>query len=401
MLSPHTGGLLDQYLLLGAVIDSKWATRLDHKIARVVIDRFFQKHGNSRASLGYLERATGAARSNVIASLRRIAENGAISVARLGAGTRPTEYTLNFEFGAGNRSGRADTTATSGDASTTAAVSQELPLERPSSHASATETYLPSLSTDRLTVSRNDESPAAASPPPARLEPVPAGAAVVPKSDGFEELWLAYPLKVDRSKAKAEYAKLAPDASLHAKLVEAATKLSVHHAANGTEKTFIKRLQNWIREERYEEDLPTTYANAKDAANPRFKAGRTQKTNVDTDKFGPSGLSPKTPLGRHVVEVTSCDVLSGKNNSERFIDVHFRIQGGTHDGKDFAHNFLYMTDDGADEQGSRWFSDVCRAVNNESPRDTSEFLGATLTAIVSKGGIEYKKADAQQGQHRV
>ena len=48
------GGLLDQYNLLGAIIDSPWATRLDHKVARHVIDRYYPKHGNGRASLRYL-----------------------------------------------------------------------------------------------------------------------------------------------------------------------------------------------------------------------------------------------------------------------------------------------------------------------------------------------------------
>src|SRR5258708_7339107 len=35
--------LLKQYKLIGAVIDAPWATRLDHKIARHVIDRYFAK----------------------------------------------------------------------------------------------------------------------------------------------------------------------------------------------------------------------------------------------------------------------------------------------------------------------------------------------------------------------
>src|SRR3979411_1146110 len=90
--------LLKQYKLIGAVIDAPWATRLDHKIARHVIDRYFVKFGNARASLRYLEVATGAKRNKIIPSLRRIIENGVISVIRQGIGTRPTEYDLNFDF---------------------------------------------------------------------------------------------------------------------------------------------------------------------------------------------------------------------------------------------------------------------------------------------------------------
>jgi hypothetical protein len=93
------GGLLDQYKLLCAVIGSDWATRLDHKVASIVIDRYRHKHGNGRASLLYLHRATGATCQNVIASLRRLTSHSVINVARRGIGTRPTEYGLNFEFG--------------------------------------------------------------------------------------------------------------------------------------------------------------------------------------------------------------------------------------------------------------------------------------------------------------
>ena len=72
------GSLLSQYKLLRSVIDAPWATRLDHKIASHVIDRYFAKFGNARASLRYLEQATGATRPNIIESLRRITVSGVL-----------------------------------------------------------------------------------------------------------------------------------------------------------------------------------------------------------------------------------------------------------------------------------------------------------------------------------
>src|SRR5882672_2799503 len=90
--------LLKQYKLLGAVIDAPWATSLDHKITRHVIERYYAKFGNARASLRYLEQATGSQRNKIVESLRRIIDNGVISVIRQGVGTRPTEYDLNFDF---------------------------------------------------------------------------------------------------------------------------------------------------------------------------------------------------------------------------------------------------------------------------------------------------------------
>jgi hypothetical protein len=106
--------LLKQYKLLGAIIDAPWATRLDHKITRHVIERYFAKFGNSRASLRYLEKATGAKRTKIIESLRRIIDNGVISVIRQGIGTRPTEYDLNFDFASKTSSGPLEGTSTSG-----------------------------------------------------------------------------------------------------------------------------------------------------------------------------------------------------------------------------------------------------------------------------------------------
>jgi hypothetical protein len=50
-MSNKPDGLLAQYKLLGAVIDAPWATRLDHKVARHVIDRYYSVKGNARAAL--------------------------------------------------------------------------------------------------------------------------------------------------------------------------------------------------------------------------------------------------------------------------------------------------------------------------------------------------------------
>jgi hypothetical protein len=92
------GSLLSQYQLLRAVIGTPWATRLDHKITSHIIERYYSKYEVARASLRYLEQATGATRTNIIESIRRIIEQGVVTVTRQGIGTRPTEYGLNFTF---------------------------------------------------------------------------------------------------------------------------------------------------------------------------------------------------------------------------------------------------------------------------------------------------------------
>ncbi len=149
--------LLKQYKLLGAVNLAPWATRLDHMVATVVIDRYFAKFGNARASLRYLQVATGATRTNIGVSPRRIIENGVISVIRQGIGTRPTEYDLNFDFISKLPSGPGDGTSTSGPVDGTASGPVDVTASASSGHADGTKTYLRSMSTDMLTVSMNED----------------------------------------------------------------------------------------------------------------------------------------------------------------------------------------------------------------------------------------------------
>lgn len=94
-------GLLAKHNLLIRVIETDWATKLDHKVMAVLVERYMSAHRNSRASLRYLEKATRATRANVIASLRRLAGEHVIWVIREGVGTRPTEFGLNFNFPSG------------------------------------------------------------------------------------------------------------------------------------------------------------------------------------------------------------------------------------------------------------------------------------------------------------
>jgi hypothetical protein len=158
--------LLKQYKLLGAVIDAPWATSLDHKITRHVIERYYAKFGNARVSLRYLERATGSERNKIIPSLRRIIENGVISIIRQGIGTRPTEYDLNFDFTSKIPSGALEGTSTSGALEGTSSGALEGTSTASSGALQGTQTYLRNMSTDMLTVGMNEDTPAVPTAPP-------------------------------------------------------------------------------------------------------------------------------------------------------------------------------------------------------------------------------------------
>jgi hypothetical protein len=302
--------LLKQYKLLGAVIDAPWATRLDHKITRHVIERYYAKFGNSRASLRYLEKATGAERNKIIPSLRRIIENGVISVIRQGIGTRPTEYDLNFEFGKKVSSGAQEGTSTSGALEGTSSGSLEGTSTGARGAPEGTQTYLRNMPTGMLTVGMNEDTPAVPTAPPVPgLEADTAATAVDPETQPnlFEELWSVFPRKHQRAKARAAYKALAPDDDLHAHLMASAIALAAHYEKTATEKKWWKHMHTWLVEERYLEDLPEPYENPKEAAIARVRENGPRKASKTPPAEKATGLSPKTPIGRHKVKIVGSE----------------------------------------------------------------------------------------------
>ncbi|ACM25788.1 hypothetical protein [Rhizobium rhizogenes] len=148
----HAGGPVERLNLLSAIILSDWSTKLDHKIATIIINRYYKAFDCARASLRFLERGTKATRPNVIASLRRLVENGAFSVLREGAGTRPTEYKLHFDF---QSSGIADDTSSSGIADDTSRNGSGIADNTPSGSAGDTSRGASGIAHDTKTLLKN------------------------------------------------------------------------------------------------------------------------------------------------------------------------------------------------------------------------------------------------------
>lgn len=368
--------LLKQYKLLGAVIDAKWATRLDHKVARHVIDRYFVKFGNARASLRYLEQATGSTRSKIIASLRRLTDGGVLEVIRLGSGTRPTEYGLNFDFS----SGAAEDTSNRGPSQETATGTSPVTSTPLSGPPEDTKTYL----RDRLT-SRSTE---------VRLNGTPA----VPASDltadraagdpgGFEQLWSAWPRKHHRAKAQAAYKALNPDAPLQDILVTRAALWASHYEQTGMDKRWWKYLHTWIRDECYLEDLPIPYEN------PNERKPSKAKESTGPQSTGKSGLSPKAPLGEHNVTVMAAHITKSttKDEEHSHLNMVYRIKGGPHDGKEFSHSFVFDSDnEQMRHRGQDMFHALWKAVDVSQPKEPSDFLNSSLVVRIGKlGRVQY------------
>jgi hypothetical protein len=388
--------LLKQYKLLGAVIDAPWATRLDHKITRHVIDRYYAKFGNARASLRYLEKATGAKRTNIIESLRRIADNGVIRIIRQGIGTRPTEYDLIFDFASKNPSGPVDGTSTSGPAEGTPTGPVDGTSIVSSGPHDGTESYLRNMSTDMLTVSRTEDAPAGPTAPPVLgVNADTAVTAVDPKAqpNRFEELWAAFPRKHHRTKARIAYAALAPDEALHADLMAAAIALAGHYEKSATEKKWWKHMHTWLAEERYLEDLPEPYENPKEAAIARAREKGPRKA-ASTTPAKATGLSPGTPIGRHKVKIVGSEFPDNTSSPEVRIKFFYRIEDGDHTGKEFSHTFKILSDDeNTRMDGQSIYANIRNATGVLEPDDTCDFHDKVMHAVVGKmGRIEYASA---------
>ena len=388
------GSLLSQYKLLCAVIDAPWATRLDHKITRHVIERYWVKHGNARASLRYLEVATGATRTNIIESLRRVIDKGVFSIVRQGVGTRPTEYDLNFDFASKVPSGIAGDTSTSGIADGTPSGIADDTCSGSSGIADGTESYLRTELTSSRTVSRIEDTPAVPTAPPVPgLEADTAATAVDPKAQPnlFEELWAVFPRKHHRAKARAAYKALAPDETLHTDLMTAAIALAGHYEKTATDKKWWKHMHTWLAEERYLEDLPEPYENPKEAAIARAKENG-PRMSVKPQPAKTTGLSPKTPLGRHKVKVIGSELPDDNSFTEKRFIFSYRIEGGDHEGKEFSHTFKIVSDDeNLQTDGQKFFADLRNATGIIEPEDTSDFHDRSLLAVVSgMGRIKYE-----------
>jgi hypothetical protein len=136
------GSLLSQWWSLGGIIRDKRTSGRHVKAAWVIIDRFVKSYGNSRASLRYIERATGLGRAAVVRACRELTEWGYVE-RRVGSGTRPSEYEPRWATTA--RGAQIDTTVhdvfSGADTHTACGVEMDT-TSRPSGVDSHTESYL-------------------------------------------------------------------------------------------------------------------------------------------------------------------------------------------------------------------------------------------------------------------
>src|ERR1700761_3971731 len=92
--------LLDRYNLLRFVIQSPWATHLDIRVFTAITDQWYRGRETASISARQIAAAIGAKRrlTDIVASVHRLTERNVLLIVRQGAGTRATDYALNFDL---------------------------------------------------------------------------------------------------------------------------------------------------------------------------------------------------------------------------------------------------------------------------------------------------------------
>ncbi|MEQ1950547.1 hypothetical protein [Mesorhizobium sp. CN2-181] len=360
--------LLSQWWSVGTILTDRRTTGRHGKVAWVIIERFMQKHGRGRASVRFIEAATGLSKGIIIKACRELVEWGYFQQI-IGEGTRPSEYIPSW----------ASVSPLSNSKAIVASVPQEsntsVPHDSNASEISVppmcNESYLPEPAERHgVKVSRNENTLGAPSAPLSAC--LSAADAETPR-DPFEKFWSAYPRKYQKPKAKTAWAKVAPDADKAERIIIAAGAWADHYTANPVEKKWIPAPANWLAGERYDEDIPEVYVDPKQAA-------------IAKKKDRPAKARPKA------YTKPTDGVVYPRRESVTISNAYLDDYDGTKwlhldltedDGKN--HEFTVTIESlNEDEQmkGQRTLRRICEAAGIDAPDDTSELIGKSFVRVM-------------------
>lgn len=360
-----------QWRIIGLVLRSGWATSLDKSIAFEIVDNYRKDHGNSRASLSYLVNATGADRKSVIASTRRLVENGPFSIARQGSGTRPTEYNINFDLVAEKPSSGADTTSSNDQSSsgvgTTTGGGVDTTTSAHSSGADTTESVLPYAAYKADIRDRTIDCAPASPPPAVGLKATAAGRS----QGGFEELWKTYfPQRGqgDKKKARSAYEALAPDADLHASLLDSARAWFEAWQAQGKIDAPRKHLDTWLTGEHYDCEPPTAYKSKEKTSSKKPAKASNDNEPAET------GIPARASVDR-VVKIVQSEVQKDEDDDSSWLYLQFEDENGTIE--PFAI-CLNSDDQGVQDRGQARLQRLVIALGINGINQPSDVIGIPL-----------------------
>ncbi|UPJ53333.1 MarR family transcriptional regulator [Bradyrhizobium sp. 200] len=362
------GDLLSQWWTLGAIAADKRTTGRHMKAGWVIINSYWQKHGNGRASLRYIQRATGLGRPAVVKACRELAEWGHVARAP-GVGTRPSEYVPRWVTSAsGVQKDTTSNDAPSGVEMDTALVCESTPLNGASGAQMDTESYLPEPAYKPASGEVDDDCAAPTAPPLAGLAPATAGTAqeelpCAQAKPTFELCYRTYDCLKGKKEAKAAWDALPAEVD-KAAVIKAAAAWLASWKAQGKPDAPRKHLATWLKEERYDEDAPKGFTKVEKAGKAKPKA---------TKPAGAEPTKPRQPAAPITARITASEVAKVATGSE------LRVIATDEAGAEHQHILVLEHDDMETQfAGQRQLAKLVRAAGLEEIEDSSELHGRTI-----------------------
>ncbi|RRI03939.1 hypothetical protein EH240_09575 [Mesorhizobium tamadayense] len=247
---------------------------------------------------------------------------------------------------------------------------------------SLTGTGLQAVSTER---DIEPATPTAPHAPPA-IAADAAGSAGDGERDWFEELWRAYGYKRGKTEARRAYAKLAPDADLHAEMVASAVSWRETWAAQDKPDAPRFTLAKWIEREEYECEPPTAYRPKERKDRPK-KPAVADNDNAEVEWVG--DVSAFVPAGRHVIRIKDAWYhVDGDNHEATLV---FDVDDQNIVLTDVEHCFFVQhQNENVQIKGQKHLNDACRSAGIADIEDMEQFIGKDVEVIVGKdGSIRY------------
>jgi hypothetical protein len=386
--APKPESLEAKFRLMTVLPYDKRAKRKHILVYGFILDWYHTKYGDALASVRHIvatlkERDpfdTGLFTGDVHAALTDLVAWGYLTQEK-GAGRRASRYVPVWEKA---RSVQKTPNATEDNSSvrenpntcvrenqnaTTDSV-QEIPNEDPST--------IPGLQTEVLVVGRFEAAPVA--PPAVGLK---ATAAVPPSGDGFSEFWGVWPRKHGKKKAEAEWNKILTDVDI---IIDVARDWAEHYAKQGTEMRWIPEPANWLKGERWQEDLPLIHIDAKGAsiarakANAPIKAGPEPKPPSEPEPTKPDfTIYPDKSANGTIVraEVEKCE------DDATMLTVFYQ----THDGDEIEQLIMLDSPDHSErERGKKEWAELLKAVGLDDLDDADVLVGRRVDLMFTHHG---------------
>lgn len=365
-------------------------TKADIAVLAEIIQRYYGKFGNGWVTHEALGEIAGISKATVIRAKRNLELLGFVTVIQPGRRGSATVYKPNFDLVP--RKGVTDDTETKGITHATETSGFGSVDDTQTGELGVTDdtpTYLPDRPTRAESQIDRDEFAAPGAPPLAGLS---AATAEPAKEGGFEELWKAYCCKQKKAEAKAAYTKLAPDADLHARMVESAHKWFERWTAQEKPDAPRFTLGKWIEREEFECDPPTAYhAKQRKTATKPKPANDNVKDEIEIPEFM-KGSPRLWPTGEYYGEFVENDIQQEGNDIEAHM-LFLVNSPGPHFGKKLLHRFYVQSFmRSAQEQGQKYLNDICRAIGVDGVEDLDDLMFKPISVRADGSQLHYSKS---------